>query len=164
MAVLRAIHVLGTAVWVGGTLVVAGYHEYVLDPGDPKRTLRRMAEYDDMSTTIGLSGIIGVLAGFVMYWIVSGGLDMSWITSTYGLTITVGAVAALVAMAVAVPYVGLTNNRSVELYEEVQDAGDLTADQVAEVDRLRSRLRTGERVAGAFMVLALVAMASAQYL
>lgn len=164
MVGLRAIHIVGTVFWVGGTLLVAGYHEYVLDPGEPKRTLRRLAAYDDMSTTIGLGGIVGVLAGIVMYWLVSDGLSMAWITSTYGLTITVGALSGLAAIAIAIPFVGLTNNRSVELYESVEDAGQLTEGQAAEVRRLQSRLHTGERAAAVFMVVAVLAMAVAQYI
>lgn len=164
MAVLRAIHIVGTVVWVGGTVVVAGYHEYVIDPGDPERTLRRMAEYDELSTMVGLSGIVGILAGLVMYWLVSGGLDVAWITSTYGLTITVGGVAGLLAVAIAIPFIGFTNNRSVELYDEVKHAEEMTDDQAAEVRRLRSRLHTGERAAAVFMLLAVLAMATAQYL
>lgn len=163
MVILRAIHLVGTVFWVGGTFLVAGYHEYVIDPGNPKRTLQRMAEYDEMSTMVGVSGIVGVLAGVVMYWIVSDGLTMAWITSTYGVTITVGAVAGLIAIAVAIPFVGLTNNRSVELYEETSGAEELTEEQIAEVGRLRSRLHRGERLAALFMLIAVLAMATAQY-
>lgn len=164
MAVLRAIHIVGTLFWVGATLLVAGYHEYVIDPGAPKRTLQRMAEYDEMSTMVGISGIVGILAGLILYWIVSDGLDMAWITSTYGVTITVGAVAGLIALAIAVPLVGLTNNRSVALYEEVENADQLTEEQETEVERLRARLHNGERAAAVFMVIAVLAMAMAQYL
>lgn len=164
MILLRAVHITGTVFWVGGTVLVAGYHEYVIDPGEPKRTLERMAAYDEMSTMIGLSGIVGILAGLALYWIVSGGLTIAWITSTYGLTITVGGVAALLAVAVAIPFIGFTNNRSVELYETVKDADQLTDEQAAEVSRLRSRLETGERAAAVLMVIAVLAMATAQYL
>lgn len=164
MVVLRAIHIVGTVFWVGGTLLVAGYHEYVLDPGDPKRTLERMAEYDDMSTMVGMSGMVGVLAGLVLYWLVSNGLDMSWISSTYGTTITIGAVAGIVAVAITIPYVGLTNNKSVALYQEVGDAAELTAEQAETVDRLQARLHTGERWGAIFMVIAVLAMSTAQYM
>lgn len=163
LVILRAIHVLGAVIWAGGTIVLASYHEYVIDPGDPERTLKRMADYDDMSTMIGASGIVAVLAGLVLYWIVSSGLNLAWITSSYGVTITIGAFAGLLAMAVAVPLVGVTNNRSVDLYEEVRDAQALSSQQADTVDRLYRRLRLGERIAALLMVIAALAMAVAQY-
>lgn len=164
LAALRGIHVLGTVFWAGGTFLLAGYHEYVVDPGEPERTLERLAAYDDMSTMVGASGIVGVLAGLVLYWFVSGGLAMSWITSPYGLSITVGAVAALAAIAVAFPMVAMPNERSKELYETFQESGELTAEQAETVDRLYERIQSGERWMSVLLAIAVLAMASAQYL
>lgn len=164
LAGLRAIHVLGTVFWAGGTFLLAGYHEYVVDPGPPERTLQRLAEYDDMSNMVGASGIVGVIAGAVLYWFVSGGLAMSWITSPYGLTITVGAVAAIAAIVVAFPLVAQPNERSKALYEEFQESGELTAAQAETVETLYWRVRTGERWMSVLLAIAVLAMASAQYL
>lgn len=164
LAVLRAIHILGNVIWVGGTIVAAAYHEYIIDPGDPRRTLERLAAYDAMSNMIGASGIVGILAGLVLYWIVSGGLDMAWITSAYGTSITVGAVAALIAFAIALPLVARTNSRTVALNEEVGDADELSAEQAETVERLRGRLVLGERSMAVFMTIAVLAMAVAQTL
>lgn len=162
-ALLRAVHVLGAVVWAGGTFVLASFHEYVLDPGDPERTIQRMAGYDDMSTMVGASGIVAVAAGLILYWLVSDGLDPTWVTSGYGATITVGAVAGLAAIAVAVPMVGLTNDRAAELHEEVQAADELTDDHVETMATLRARLRRGERLTALLLAIAVLAMAIAQY-
>lgn len=164
IVVLRAIHVLGAVFWAGGTFLLAAYHEYVLDPGDSERTLERMARYDDMSTMVGASGVVAVLAGLALYWIVSGGLHPSWITSAYGLTITVGAAAGLASMGVAVPMIGLTNNRAGELYEEVRDDEGLSPEQAATVEQLRTRLKRGERLVAALLAVAVLSMATAQYM
>lgn len=163
MAGLRAIHIVGAVFWVGGTFLVAGYREYILDPGDPERTIQRMAEYDDMSTMVGLSGMISVLAGLVLYWIVSNGFDMAWITSTYGTAITVGAVAGLVAVGIGIVMVGLPNNRATALYEEIADQSSVTDDQAATIDQLEATIATGERWGAFFMLIAVLAMATAQY-
>lgn len=164
LAALRGIHVLGTVFWAGGTFLLAGYHEYVVDPGEPERTLERLAAYDDMSTMVGASGIVGVIAGLLLYWFVSGGLAMSWITSTYGLSITVGGVAALAAIAVAFPTVAMSNERSKELYAEFEESGELTAEQAETVETLYRRIRMGERWMSVLIGVAVLAMAVAQYL
>lgn len=163
LAVLRAVHVVGAVIWTGGTIVLAAFHEYVIDPGDPERTIQRLAEYDRMSTMVGASGIVGILAGLWLYWIVSDGLNPSWMTSPYGLTITIGAVAALAGFAVAVPTVAMTNERSKELYNELQGGRDLTEDDAATIEHLYHRLRRGERWMSVLLLIAVVAMGVAQY-
>lgn len=164
LAGLRAIHVLGAVIWAGATIVLAVYHEYVIDPGDPRRTIERMAAYDAMSTKIGASGVISVLAGLALYWIVSDGLNPDWITTSYGMAITVGALAGLAAIGVGIPLVGFTNNRSVDFYDEVKARDELTPDQADTVEALHSRLRLGERVVAVLLTIAVVAMAIAQYI
>lgn len=163
LALLRAIHIIGAVFWAGGTFLLGMYHDYVLDPGAPERTLERLAEYDTMSKKVGGSGIVSVLAGLILYWFVSGGLTPGWIMSSYGATITVGAVAGIASFAVAVPLIGLTNDRAVELFEEVQGQDELTDDQAETVERLRTRLKTGERWHGVLLAIAVLAMATAQY-
>lgn len=162
LAILRAIHVLGAVIWAGGTIVLAAFHEYVIDPGEPERTIQRMAEYDRMSSMVGASGIVGILAGLVLYWIVSDGLNPSWITSPYGLTITIGAIAAFVGFAVAVPLVAMTNERSKELSDELKDR-ELTEEDAVTIEELYERLRTGERWMSLFLAIAVLAMGIAQY-
>lgn len=163
LAVLRAIHVLGAVIWAGGTIVLAAFHEYVIDPGDPERTIQRMAEYDRMSNMVGASGIVGILAGLWLYWIVSGGLNPNWVTSRYGLTITIGAVAALAGFAVAVPMVAMTNERAKELYDELQAGRALSEDDAATIENLYNRLRKGERWMSVLLMIAVLAMGIAQY-
>lgn len=163
LVLLRVLHIVGAVFWAGGTFLLAGFHEYVLDPGDPERTIQRMAEYDRMSTVVGASGMIAVLAGLGLYWIVSGGLARTWITSPYGLTITVGALAGLASVAVAFPTVARTNDRATELYETVSEQEGLTAEQAATVEQLHGRLRTGERLVALLLLVAVTAMGVAQY-
>lgn len=163
LAVLRAVHILGAVTWAGGSFVLAAFHEYVIDPGDPERTIQRMAEYDRMSTMVGASGIVGIIAGLVLYWIVSDGINPGWVTSPYGLTITVGAVAGLAAVAVAFPMVAQTNERSKELYAELQDGRELTEDDAETIEALYDRLRRGERWMSVLLIIAVLAMAIAQY-
>lgn len=164
LVALRAIHVLGTVFWAGGSFLLAGYHEYVVDPGEPERTLERLAEYASMSNVVGGAGFVGVLAGLALYWIVSGGLAMRWITSPYGMSITVGAVAALAAIVVAFPTVARPNDRAEALYEEYRESGELTANQAETVETLYGRIQSGERLISVLLGIAVVAMASAQYL
>lgn len=158
---LRSLHILGATIWAGGTLVLAGFHEYVIDPGEPERTIQRLAAYDRMSTAVGAAGIVGIAAGLPLYWIVSGGLSAQWMTSAYGAAITTGAVAALGAFLVAIPMVAVTNERSKELHAELQSR-DLSQEDAETIQKLFVRLRRGERAMSVLLGVAILAMAAAQ--
>lgn len=164
MVVLRAIHIVGAVFWAGSSFLFAGYHEYIVDPGDAERTLSRMAAYGGMSDMVGYSGVTSAAAGVILYWFVSGGLAMGWILSPYGLAITVGGVSAIAAIGVAVPTVASANDRAAELYEEFEEVGELTEAQAAEVEELYHKVGFGERVMAVLIGIAVVAMGTAQYL
>lgn len=164
LVALRAIHIIGAVFWAGSSWLFAGYHEYIVDPGDAERTLSRMAAYGEMSDMVGYSGVTSVVAGVILYWIVSGGLQTSWVLSPYGLAITIGGLSAIAAIGVAVPTVASANDRAAELYEEFEDTGQLSDEQAAEVHELYERVGFGERRMSVLIGIAVLAMAVAQYL
>jgi hypothetical protein len=108
-------------------------------------------------------GRVAVLAGLARYWIGSSGLARSWITASDGLTITVGALAGLASVVVALPTVAPTTDRATELYESARGQELLTADQAATVEQFHGRLRAGERWVALLLLVADTAMAVAQY-
>jgi uncharacterized membrane protein len=163
LVLLRAVHVAGAVFWAGGSFLMAGFHGFVLDPGDDEHTLRRLADYAGVSEKIGISGVVSVVAGLLLYWEVSGGLRAAWISSPYGLTITVGAVAGLVAVVVGAGLVGLTNNKVEALAEAVDHGAGLTDGQAAQLEAYRARILRGERLVAALLLVAVLAMATAQY-
>lgn len=163
LASLRAIHVAAAVFWAGGTFVMAGFHEFIVDPGDDRRTLERMAGYAGVSQMIGVSGIVSVIAGSILYWEVSAGLDMDWIGHSYGTTITVGAIAGLLAIGVGIVLVGLTNNRVESMDESVDDDAHLSTEQSESLEAYRNRILLGERLVSILLLVAVLAMATAQY-
>lgn len=163
LVVVRAIHITTAVFWAGGSFVLAGFHGFVLDPGDEERTLQRLADYAGVSQVIGIAGVISVIAGLLLYWEVSGGLNTGWIGSPYGLTITIGAVAGILAFVAGAGLVGLTNNKVEAMAHAVERANELTDEQAAALERYHSRILFGERLVSALLVAALLAMATAQY-
>lgn len=60
--------------------------------------------------------------------------------------------------------VGLTNNRVETLDAEVTSGDGLTAQQLKCLERYQHRIRWGDRVVAILMLVAVLAMATAQYL
>lgn len=163
LVLLRAIHVAGAVFWAGGSFVMAGFHEFVLHPGDDGRTLHRLADYAGVSEKIGIVGMVSVAAGLLLYWEVSGGLRLGWVRSPYGLTITVGAVAGLLAFGVGAGLVGMTNNKIEAMAADVGREDGLSDEQSTALEGYRDRILLGERLVATLLFVAVLAMATAQY-
>lgn len=101
-----------------------------------------------------------MLTGIVLYWNISGGFRVAWITSTPGLTFTVGAEAALVALVVS----GRVSQLLGQLYRH--DPATATDDpqqdrRFSDLHRSLSRTNT---LYVTLLLVAVLAMASARYL
>jgi hypothetical protein len=164
MIVLRAIHLLSGVFWAGSTFLLAGYSELVLGAKSDKEQLSKMVRYARMSQMVGLGGFLSLISGALMYWQVSGHLNLGWITGGQGLALTVGGLAGLGAVLAGMFLVGLTNNGVVDLNQRVEESGgEITSTFAAELRVLRQRLEVGERTGGLLLVIAVLGMAVAQY-
>ena len=103
MVVLRIVHILAGVFWVGAALTVILFIQPTAKEVGPAAGpfmshlagSKRLVDF-----VLGAAGLT-ILAGLLMYWRVSGGLDPDWIGSTYGLSITVGALCGIGAVAIA---------------------------------------------------------------
>jgi hypothetical protein len=164
---LRLAHVVAGAAWVGGAFVMILL---------VTRTARlRGADGDVFMSTLltegkaaryfELAALTTVVAGSLLYWRASGGLQLGWITSPTGIGFTVGALAAIVSLAWGGTMVGPAGKRAAAIEAEVKAAGGPpTPAQRDELDAIKSTLN---RFAMADLVLlgvAVVTMATARYL
>jgi len=108
--------------------------------------------------------MLTIVAGLGLFWLVSGGLSVAWITSGPGLGFTIGSVAALVAFGVGFFGIRPRAQRLGELGAMIAAAGaPPTAEQGAELQRLNAEMHTHERWDVGFLLIALVTMATARY-
>jgi hypothetical protein len=96
LMLLRIIHIGSGVLWVGAaftfTLFVAPSSE-VLAPPDRKQFLDEIVGRRRFSSTIFVFSTLTIVAGAMLYWRDSNGLDPGWITSPSGLGSTTGAAA-----------------------------------------------------------------------
>ena len=88
----------------------------------------------------------------------------TWVTSRFGLVITIGGALATVAAFVGYFGVGRGVEELVDVGNEVAASGGMpTADQQARIDRLSAALETHGKIDLALLLLAVTAMATARY-
>lgn len=167
MVVLRIVHILAGVFWVGAVFTVILFIQPTAREVGPAAGpfmshlagRKRLVDF-----VLGAAGLT-VLAGLLMYWRVSGGLDPDWISSATGITLTVGALCAIAALAIAGSVVRPGIMASLAIGREVAASGaPPTPDQAAQLQVIQRRSIAAGKVIVPLLIVAVAAMAAARYL
>jgi hypothetical protein len=100
--ILRLFHIIGGAVWIGAVVVGVFFIEPAADNlGLAGRTFLFELVRRRLTDVMAVAATSAVVAGGALYWIDSGGISAGWITSSSGMTFTVGGIAGLTAFVIA---------------------------------------------------------------
>ena len=166
MVALRIVHIVTGIIWVGSLFVVVVFVQpsaASLGPtGAPFMSELRRRRFVDV---VFIDALFSVVAGSFLYW-----HDWhanpsfgDWIGTSFGASLTVGALLAISGLVVAAALTRPTIGRLVSLGTQVAESGG-TPETAARVGALQRRLVVAERVSFSLVLLAVVAMASARYL
>lgn len=163
---LRVTHIVAGALWAGAAIF---YFFFVvpavkgLGPVGPQfmQSLVGKHHYPRfMNITSGLT----ILAGLLLFWFSSGGLNSAWFATGTGLGFTIGSLAALAAYAVGFFGIRPRAERMNALGQAIAAAGGPpTPEQGAEMQRIDAEIYTVERWDVILLTIALVTMATARY-
>lgn len=165
--ILRVIHIAAGIFWVGAAFILFLFIQPSVKELGPEGQafMGHLATRRKLPLLITLSAIVTVLAGLLLYWEASGGLDADWIASGPGIGFTVGGVAAIVTLALGVSITKPAVDRIGALGQEIaRSGGQPTPEQGAEMGRLQARTVIVGRVSMVLLVIAVVAMATARFL
>jgi hypothetical protein len=167
IVILRIIHILAGVFWAGAAFMVAAFLEPNARALGPEggRFMQRLVGQMRMTTIIIIAAFLNVLAGIWLYWIFSGGFQVNWITSGRGLTLTIGALAAIVTFILGLAVTRPTLLRMGALGQEMQGTeGPPKPEQMAAMQALQKRLATVGRAGAILLVIAVIGMAVARYI
>lgn len=166
MIVLRLTHILSAVVWVGGVFTLAAFIDPAIRATAPagEQVMQHMVTKGRLATVLAAAAGLTVLAGGLMYWRDSGGLQLIWISTRTGLAFTLGAIFGILGLIVGVALTRPIGVRLATLGAQVQASGKLpTPEQVAELTALSARLSTLTRWTVVIVFAALSFMATARY-
>jgi hypothetical protein len=114
---------------------------------------------------LSVAAPLNVLAGLLLYWNDSHGLDARWIMTGTGIVFSIGAIAGLVGLVIAF---GISRPTALELGalgKEIAMAGKPpTPDQLAKVRELQDRMTSATLWVVIVLSITITAMAIARYL
>lgn len=167
MVVLRVVHILLGVFWAGTLMFFAIYLEpSVREAGPDGAKVVLGLQKRKFLNVMPIIAALTILSGLRLYWIVSAGFASGWVTSPYGVSLTLGGIASIVALTLGVLVMRRSTIRAGELgrtaAQNPSDPGNQQVQQ--EIANLRLRARTSARWVAALLGFTVVTMSIARYL
>ena len=165
MIVLRLIHIFGGVFWVGASFLVVGYvAPSVQAAGDAGRAfMSQFAVKSSFSIAMAVAGTLTMLSGLLMYWEIFG-FRVDALESGQAVALTIGGLAGIVALIVGFAFqfrsIGIMKGIAKEIGAS---GGPPSPEQQALMAHQGERVALGGRITVVFMTIALIGMATAQY-
>jgi uncharacterized membrane protein len=163
---LRLLHVVVGAFWVGTVLFVALFLMPGLRAVGPGAAplMTHLVQARRLPIVLLTSAWITLLSGAALAWHDAGPLGFRWFSVGPGRVFGIGAVLAFVATMVGMLVNAPTARRIGMISGRAQAAGrPPSAEEQQELGRLQARMTKASNVAAVLLVLALMAMAVARY-
>jgi hypothetical protein len=165
MVILRLIHIFSGVFWAGTSFFnLAFLANTVNATGDSGRMVfQHLVFKTRFAVTMLTLALLTFLSGLLMYWRLSG-FRPGYLTTGYGLVLTLGAIAGLLALGAGygMQYRVIQKMKAVRAEIEAS-GGPPSPEQMAKMQSLAQSAATGARVTTIFLVLALIGMSVAQY-
>jgi uncharacterized membrane protein len=162
---LRIIHIFGGIFWVGFSIFNIGFLQpAVRATGEGGQSIMgHLTRKTRLLTTVYTSATLTLLSGLIMYWILVG-FRASIMFSGYGIVLTTGGIAGIVAWVIAMVTIRGTLNEMMALGGEIQaQGGPPSQEQSDRMQSLTAKLNTAGQVGVLFMLVAVLGMSMAEY-
>ncbi|MCC6614139.1 MAG: hypothetical protein IT320_11725 [Anaerolineae bacterium] len=166
LLLLRAVHVVAGALWAGTAI----FYFFLVEPAakalgsTAPKFMQALIQKRRYPLYMNVASALTIIAGALLYWYISGGLQPAWVQSGPGLVFTIGSVAAIGAYLVGFFMLRPRGERLGKLGQQVAMSGS-TPDpaQAAELQRIDQEIRTIERFDVILLTISLLTMATARY-
>lgn len=165
MIVLNLVHILAGAFWAGAALLLTFFLVPAVDAAGPQggAVMQKLVKDTRFPQAMTASGVLTILSGLTMYWLVSGGFSAAWISSNHGVAITVGGIGGIFAAIVGGGVSGRATKRLGTLMQQIQASGEQpTPEQQAQIKALKGTMRWGSLAGSICILIALIGMAVAR--
>jgi uncharacterized membrane protein len=168
MVVPRIVHILSGVIWVGSVFLFVVYVQpsvaAIAPAGAPfmAELLGRRRMIDGIIT----AALITVVGGLFLYWRdwQAFGSFGDWIASSFGATLTLGAIASIAALTIGLTVTRPNVMRMLALGRRVAESGGPPSPEVAaELGAIQARLKLFARVSLGLLLFAVLTMATARY-
>lgn len=162
---LRLIHILAGIFWAGAAVLMAAFLTPALRAVGPDggKFMQQLVGKQQLSMYISLAAILSTLAGIALYWRASLGFQIAWILAPSGLALTIGAVAGIITWVMGVSGECANCHAHGGVGKRNAVGGPPKPEQLAEMQKLQTRLGQAGVWGAILLVISAAAMAIARY-
>jgi len=168
LIVFRIVHILAGVAWAGSSFLFVGFIGPAASEIGPAAgpLMANLVEKRKVTNVIEGTASFTVLAGLFLYWHDwhAVGSFGDWIGTRFGLVLTIGGVAAIIAFFLGTFGIKPSVERMVALGGEMAASGGPPAPELmGEMQQLQGRLKVIGQADLAFLAIAILGMATARY-
>ncbi len=164
MITLRLLHIGAGILWVGSVFFMNLFVLPAIQAGGPDgaKVAAVLMQGGRIQRAIIHSALLTIVTGFVIYGRLIMITDGAWARTVPAMGYGVGAITAVIAFLIGI----LVNVPAAKRMQEIgaSAGGALSADQQAEMTRLRDRMATASRFVLPLLIVAVISMAISRYL
>ena len=162
---LRLLHIVLGVLWVGMVFLTTIFLiPSLYEAGPAAGAVMQALQRRRVMTVVPIIGLVTLLSGLALYWLVSDGFDPAYMRSTIGRTLGIGAAFAIAGFVVGIAVLRPATMKAGALAASLATANESDRPAIsAEMMRLRSRAITSGRIVTLLLVLAVAMMAIARY-
>lgn len=167
VVLMRLLHVGVGAFWVGSSIYLAVFILPAIQAAGPEggKVMGILPKTRHLPFVMDTVTAITIVTGALLYFKLSSGLQTEWITSRYGMSLTLGGLSALAAYIIGF----VVNRPTVARMNKIgaaaaQAGGPPSPQQMTELMALRARLTMAINVIAALLTFSVAAMGVARYL
>jgi uncharacterized membrane protein len=167
LLVFRLVHVMSGVFWVGGILFFSRFVFPTVRALGPAAgpVIDHLNRILKVPVALVACGVLTILSGFGLFWNDSVGFRGAWMSSHTGMTFSLGALAAIIALVIGLTVNAPTAKKMGAVAAQMHaKGGPPTPELAAEMQRLQRRLGTALQTVTVLLLLATAAMALARYI
>ncbi len=167
MTVLRLIHICAGVLWAGWAFLSAGFIEPAARAAGPAgvKFMQALMGKTRLVQALTASPILVVLTGLLMYWRVSGNLNVHWLFSPAGLALTVGSLAGIIEFLFGLVYIRPAADKLALISREIESSGGQPSpEQLERLGVQNERLSRGGLYGAVLLAVCVIGMSLPKYL
>lgn len=162
----RLLHIVFGVLWVGFMVFMTFFLGPALgDTGPDGAKVMGALQKRGLLTAVPIFAITAMLSGLWLIWKMSGGFEHTWFASRMGMSLSTGALLAIIAFIVGMTVTRPAMMKAMALGQQAASATPAERESLmAEAGRMRQRGTQWGRVVAVLLLLATAAMGVARYL
>lgn len=164
--VLRVVHILFGVFWAGVVFFLVSFLQPAVGRAGPEGG-KVMAELNraQFFTWMPIIALVTILSGAWLMWIDSAGLSGAFFATAWGMSLSTGAVAAIIGFVIGLVVMRPASTRMFEIGGRMATASPEEKQALmAEMGQLQQRAGTAARAVAVLLLIAVSTMAAAQVL